>query len=336
MMVELKKWYVDFIEKDKKNIFENIFYSFLYILSYIYGALVGLRNFLYDKNIIPSYSCDAKVISIGNLSWAGSGKTPLSIWLYERLFSKYKVAILRRGYGNDENKMLLEATANVFSLPDRYKLVKKLESSFDIFILDDGFQFRRLKKTINIVIRGAREFKKKHRLIPVYFFREPLTSLNRADILILNYKNEIEEPLKIKKSILDNFPHLAVYFCQYRFRRFLDLENNEFDASQLRQRKLACFCAIGYPQGFFNLLKNLDLEVGRQIIYPDHYELSVREFNFLQDDLLKNGIKDLVITHKDKYHLPLAICKLNIFIMEVELVIEEEEAFLQEIAKRLG
>ena len=335
MKINLRKWYVDFIEKDRRNVWESIFYCFLLILSVIYGFAVGLRNLFYDKKIIPSYKVKAKVLSIGNLSWAGSGKTPLSIWLYENLASQFNTAILRRGYGDDENKMLLDTTANVFSLPDRYKLAKSLESSFDVFILDDGFQFRRLKRDVNIVIRAGREFKKKYRLIPAYFFREPLSSLGRADIVLLNYKDEIEQPSELKKSILDEFPNLEVYFCQYKFKYFLDLDNNEFDAGVLRGRKLACFCAIGYPKGFIAGLKKLDLDIVREIIYPDHYELSQEEFMSLQDDLLQKGIKDLIITSKDRYHLPVVKFKLNIFIMEVGLKIEDQDSFLQEVVKRL-
>jgi tetraacyldisaccharide 4'-kinase len=336
MMLRLKTWYVNFIDKDKRNIPEKFFYGFLCLASYIYGFGVAIRNFLYDKNIIPSYYCKAKVIGIGNLSWSGSGKTPLSIWLCEKLSPRFRVAILRRGYGEDENKMILEKKIDVFSLPDRYKLAKKLESSFDLFILDDGFGFRRLKRDVNIVIRGAREFRKKHRLIPAYFFREPLNSLKRADIVLLNYKNEIDDPLKIKKSIENNFSQLKVYFSRYRFKRFCDLEGNLVDFVILSQRNLASFCAIGYPQGFFRILDELNLKVVRQMQYPDHYQLSETEFTALQDELLKNNIKDLIITHKDKYHLPSVEFKLNIIIMEVELQIEDEDSFIQDISKRLS
>ena len=334
-MVKLKSWYINFIEKDRHNILEKVFYCFLCLLSYVYGGVVWLRNFFYNKGIIPSYSSKAKVISVGNLSWSGSGKTPLSIWLYENLAAKYRVAILRRGYGDDENKMILERTADVFCQTDRYSLAKKLESSFNLFILDDGFQFRRLKRDINIVVRGSREFRGKHRLIPAYFFREPLSSLARADILLLNYKDEINEPVKLKKSIESDFPYLKVYFSSYKLKRFIDLEGNEFEIDSFRSKKIACFCAIGYPQGFINGLKALGLDLERQIIYPDHYTLSKEEFRALEEDLLGKGIKELVITYKDRYHLPEVSSRLSIFIMEVELQIEQEEEFLSEIIKKL-
>ncbi|MBU0878696.1 MAG: tetraacyldisaccharide 4'-kinase [Candidatus Omnitrophica bacterium] len=331
----IKKWYLAFLEKKRKDFFETILQSFLYLLSFIYGFVIFFRNFLYQRNIIPSYACSAKIISVGGLSWGGCGKTPLSIWLYHALSSRFKTAILRRGYGSDEGRLLKEKTGNVFSSPDRYALARNLQAHYNLFILDDGFQYHRLKKNINIVIMGAREFKRKYRLIPASFFREPLSALRRADILILNYKEEMQDHLKTKKQLKEKFPHLKIYFAQYRFKRLINLNNNEVDLDALRGRKIAALTAIGYPQGFFNKLKVLNLNVAREITYPDHYELQDAEFNNLQDDLLKRGIKDLVITHKDKYHFPHQKIKLNIFIVEIEMEIEKEENFLQEIEKRL-
>ena len=81
MLSGLRKRYVNFIEKDKRSVPENIFYGFLCFLSWVYGGAVSLRNFFYDKRIIPVYASKAKVVSVGNLSWAGTGKTSLSLWL---------------------------------------------------------------------------------------------------------------------------------------------------------------------------------------------------------------------------------------------------------------
>lgn len=335
-MVKLKQKYLRLLEKDKKNIFEEFFYCLLCFLSFIYGAGVFLRNFLYQKKVLPSFSSKAKVISVGNLSWSGSGKTSLSLWLYERFSSKYKVAILRRGYGEDEGKLLKEKVDNVFSAVKRSRLAKKLECSFDLFVLDDGFQHRSLRRDVDIVMMSSRDFQRKQRLIPAYFFREPLSSLKRADILLLNYKEEMEDAPGLKKSILRIVPRLKIYFSQYKSKGFQNLKGNEFEIGFLREKKLAAFTAIGYPQGFFNKLAELGLNVADKIVYPDHYELNVDEFHNLEDELIEKGIIDLVITHKDKYHFPSLKSKLNIFILKVELEIEGEEEFLKNIEDKLA
>jgi len=335
-MVELKKKYLTFLEKDKKNVFEGFFYFLLCFFSFIYGAGVFLRNFLYQRKILPVFSSKAKVISVGNLSWSGSGKTSLSLWLYKRLSSKYKVAILRRGYGEDEGKLLKEKVDNVFSAVKRSRLAKKLERSFDLFVLDDGFQHRSLGRDVDIVMMSSRDFQRKQRLIPAYFFREPLSSLRRADILLLNYKEEMEDAPGLKKSILQIVPKLKIYFSRYKNKGLRNLEGNKFEIGLLKEKKLAAFAAIGYPQGFFNKLAELGLNVAEKVVYPDHYELSVDEFRNLEDKLIKKGIIDLVITHKDKYHFPTIASKLNIFILEIELEIENKDEFLKEIEKRLN
>jgi tetraacyldisaccharide 4'-kinase len=330
-MLKIKKWYINFIEKKEKSLGGSFFYYFLCFLSYVYGGIIVLRNFFYDKNIFRQYALDATVISIGNLSWAGSGKTSLSLWLYERLSPTNRLAILRRGYGDDEHKLLAEVSSNVFSSPDRYQIAKECESLFDVFILDDGFQYRRLKRDINILIMGAREFRKKYQLIPAYFFREPFSAIKRADIVLLNYVDEINDPSEIKKNILKIAPHLKIYFSRYRVRGFSDLKGNKYAINFLKGKKVAALSAIGYPEGFFDKLKELNLEVSEQITYPDHYELPEKEFMRIERRLLSAGIKDLIITRKDKYHLPAVNSNINIFIMDVNIEIENEDDFLDVI-----
>ncbi|MFH1505314.1 MAG: tetraacyldisaccharide 4'-kinase [Candidatus Omnitrophota bacterium] len=336
LMINIKQWYLAFLKKDKISFFEKFFYGFLCGLSYVYGLIVILINFLYDKEIISSYSCRAKVISIGNLCWSGSGKTTLSSWLYNKLSPKFKIAILRRGYGSDEGKLLEETTENVFALADRSKLAKNLESQFDLFILDDGFSHRKLSRDINIIIMGAREFEKKYKLIPAYFFREPLKSLKRADIVVLNYASQLNNPGQVKELISRIAPRSKVYLSNYQVQGFRSLKGDKISLELLKKRRIAAFCAIGYPEGFFSKLEEQGLEIVRRIVYPDHHELSEAEFNSIQDDLLKQDIGDLITTPKDKYHFPGENFKLNIFIMDINIEIEDEDGFSCEINKRLA
>jgi len=334
--VKLKLWYLGFLEKKKKNFFESIFYFFLYLLSFVYGFVIYLRNILYQKGIIRSDSSSSGVVGVGNISWAGSGKTSLVMWLYDKLSSYGKIAILRRGYGLDEEKLLKEVTSSVFSSPDRYSLAKKLQSSFQLFILDDSFQYRRLIKDVNIVIMGAREFKQKHRLIPACFFREPLSSLRRADIVVLHYRDEMDNPLILMEKVLAYAGNLEVFFSSYEFKEFCDLQDKKIPIEYFKNKKIAALSAIGYPQGFLNKLHQLNLEIASEIIFPDHHELTKEEFYRIQSDLLEKGIKDLIITNKDKYHLPANVdIRINLYVMKVSFCIEDEQGFLQAIKNKL-
>jgi tetraacyldisaccharide 4'-kinase len=335
MYAKIKKWYLKLLEKDRRNICEAIFYLFLYTLSFIYGFIINLRNLLYDKGIKSSFKCQAKVISIGNLSWSGSGKTTLAIYLYDKLSTKFKTAVLRRGYGDDEEKIMAARSINFYSFVNRAALAGYLAKQFSLFILDDGFQYRELERNINIVMMAAREFQRKMYLIPAGIFREPLSSLNRADILIINYKDMLAEPEKIRQNLKGKFPKLSIYFANYKFKRIADIKNKEYEIAALKGKKLAAFAAIGYPEGFFNLLRSLNLNIIKEIVYPDHYSLSSGEFITLQENLKKEGISDIIITAKDKYHFPVNALMLNAYIMEIEIYIEEGQKFLAEVENAL-
>lgn len=330
-MLKVKQWYLKLLEKEKKNLPEKLFSFFLYVLSLIYGFIGGLRNFFYDRGVFPSFRAEKKIISIGNLSWGGCGKTTLAIYLYDKLSPKFKPAVLRRGYGDDEGQMMKEREVKFYSALNRKSLVKEFSGQFDLFILDDGFQYRKLKRDLDIVVMTAREFRKKVRLIPAYFFRENLSALKRADILIINYKNEMSQVDKIQQNLKARFPRLKIYFANYRFKKITDLENNEYDSAFFKNKKLAALSAIGYPEGFFNNLKNLNLNVAHKITYPDHYSLTPDEFIALQENLEKEDISDIIITRKDKYHIPRPAAKLNVYVMDIEIQIEEEEKFLADV-----
>jgi tetraacyldisaccharide 4'-kinase len=335
MYARIAKWYLKLLEKDKKNVCEAIFYLVLCALSLIYGFIINLRNLLYDQGVKPSFNCQAKVISIGNLSWAGSGKTTLAMYLYNKLSAKFKPAVLRRGYGDDEEKIMAERSINFYSFIDRAILAKYLAEQFNLLILDDGFQYRRLGRNLNIVMMAAREFQRKTYLIPAGIFREPLTALKRAHILIINYKDVLTEPEKIRQSLKSKFPKLSIYFANYRFKKITSIQNKEYDLAVLKDKKLAAFAAIGYPEGFFAMLRNLNLNIVKEITYPDHYSLDSGEFTALQENLKREGILDMIITVKDKYHFPASALTLNAYIMEIEICIEDEEKFLAEVENAL-
>lgn len=337
-MRRLKEWYVNFLEKERKSIAERIIYFFLFLLSIIYGIVVTCRNFLYNTGIFHTYRCTKKIISIGNLSWGGSGKTTLSFFLYEKFAPGLKVAVLRRGWGCDEGKMFDEKNIPVFSSPDRVKLARGLSDKFDLFIIDDGFQYRKLYRDINILVMGARELKTKMRLLPAGFFREPFEALRRADILIINHKNELTNIGELTGRLQSRFKHLSIYTAEYKFRKIRDTKNKEIDLGFITEKKMAAVTAIGYPQGFFNKLEELGIKICKKITYPDHYDLTIEEFNSLQDNLIKEGIRDVLITGKDKYHLPEMdsnISMINFYIFEIKIEIFEEKKFLEDLRKRL-
>ncbi len=335
-MLQLKRKYILFIEKNEYSFFGKIMFGLLYLLSFLYGFFVNLRNFLYDKNILKSYNPDSSfLIGVGNISWAGTGKTPLSLWLYENFSSKLKTAILRRGYGEDEKKLIKEKCLHLFSSPDRRKIIKSLEKKYELFIIDDAFQYRKLKKDIEIVIMRADELRKKRHLIPASSFREPLQNAKRADILIVNYKDD-SDCGQIKKIISELSLPSQFYFARYRVKSLQNLRGEIYNFELLKNKKVAAFAAIGYPRGFFRLLIKSGISLVKEIVYPDHHILSKKEYCSLENELIQSGIKTLITTDKDRYHFPEGKKQLDIFVLSVKLEIEREAELIDQLSRKIA
>lgn len=326
----IKRWYLTFLEKEKKNWLENILFFFLLILSYLFGMIVSLRNFLYDKRILKVYHINRKVISIGNICWGGSGKTSLAIYLFRKLASKFKVAVITKGYAEDEYRLLKDNLKKVFDDKNRIKLIRRLVNDFDIFILDDAFQYRKLARDLDIVVIRKDELLRSKYLLPASSFREPLTSLKRADIVIITY-SEAKRQDYYREKVLEANSKLKVFFADYIFKGFLDRDKKLVSLEYFKGRKLGVLTAIGYPQGFLGKLKSIDLWIGKVEIFPDHYCFSPEEITLLEESFIKEGIKDIIITYKDYYHLDFTRANLNYFIFCVELKILEEDKFLRYI-----
>lgn len=334
--IKLKKRYLSFLDGSKKTFPAKAVYYCLLLLSFLYAFLLAAKNFLYDSGILKPYCCCRSfLVGVGNISWAGSGKTPFSLWLYQYFSPGLKTAILRRGYGADEEKLIRENCSFLFSSPDRRSLVKKLEKDYKFFILDDAFQYRKLKKDVEIVVMGAREFEKKIRLIPASFFREPFKNIRRADILIVNYKEKVNRNY-VKKMVasLDSPPE--IYFAGYQAKNLKDLKGKEYDFDFLRGKRLAAFAAIGYPRGFFDLLQNTGFRPEKEIVYPDHHVLSIKEYFLLEKDLISSGVKNLIITEKDKYHFPECKKELAIFVLGVKLEVERKNQLIASLAQKIN
>lgn len=331
MLIKIKKYYIHFVEKEEKNIFEFLFYGFLYLLSLLYGGFIYCKNFLFNQKILSPKSIDKKIISVGNISWGGSGKTSFVIKLHKKLSQKLKVASITKGYAQDEFLLLKQELIDVFDARDRITLVGKISSDFELLILDDGFQYRKLARDIDIVIMGANEFKKNHRLIPAYIFREPLSSLKRANIVILNHFRSIKNIEQVEQGILNLNPDIKIYRAEYKYKAFLDKNKNFKDITYFDSRKCAVLTAIGYPQAFIDAVKKIDINLCDSVIYPDHYQFDFSEIEKIEDKLQDKGIKDLIITYKDFYHLDLSRAKLNYFIFDVDLYIENEDKLFSDI-----
>jgi tetraacyldisaccharide 4'-kinase len=301
-------------------------------LSAIYWTIASLRRFLYEKNIIKKKRLSKPVISVGNLSVGGTGKTPIAISISKYLQNQgFKVAVLSRGYKRkskeeiikcdntlnaeacgDEPFLMVKKGIDVFVGKDRYKsgMYALKIKDYDFFILDDGFQHFQLFRDFNILVVDAGKPFWKDKILPVGNLREPKSFYKYADVfLITRYKGQADVIDKLKEF------GKPFFITQERFDGLIDLDNNKIDFSFLKGKKVSVISGLGNNLQFFNLVKSLskqyDFIVEEFINLPDHFDY--KNFKF---DLNKTYItteKDLV-----------KINQKNVYAVSYEILIPEE------------
>ena len=304
--------------------------------SFIYFLIISLRNFFYNKHIFKIHSLDAKVISIGNITWGGSGKTPLVLSIAEELSKQgIKFAILTRGYGKDEEGLFKDL--KVIVNKDRVKGAKDAITRYSVktLLLDDGFQHRRLKRDLDIICIDAANPFGNGWVIPAGILREGLNSLKRADIFLITKADLIpdegiletlEKKLKgiNSKAVIVKSIHQAQHFYKLSDKRKIDL-------NELKNKDIVLVSAIGSPCSFEKTVLNLGLKVKRHFIFRDHYWYKEKDLKKIDIYCKKNNINTVITTEKDAVKLKAVSCQLSaisLLVLCIKLkVIENEKAF---------
>jgi len=298
-------------------------------LSWLYGMIVGIRNYLYDKEILPSKHLGCRVISIGNITVGGTGKTPfteaLAQWL---VLQNQKVGVVSRGYkrqnkssepviisdgiqiGNSiENsgdepyllaKNLLSSHVPVIVSPDRYKAGLKAIDGFgvDIILLDDGFQHRRLKREIDIVLLDSKKPFGNGFILPAGRLRESRRQLKRADLIAIT---KISDEILTKVQESSDAPVIEVEQRVSKISHLFEESSLSFD--QLRNMKTIAFCGIAHPHRFRDTLKFLGLEVITLISFRDHHVYGKKDVDRIISTYLIKGAEVILTTEKDSVKL---------------------------------
>jgi tetraacyldisaccharide 4'-kinase len=315
----------------------------LWPLSLVYGAYVRVRRTVYARGWLKSRRLKAMVISVGNLTVGGTGKTPMVLWLAEKFLGEGKnVAILSRGYrgtngSSDEVELLKRRLGDrvLFGVgPDRFRCGSRLEcaNAVDVFLLDDGFQHLQLARDLDIVmLDGSREIKNEW-LLPAGPLREPVAACRRADILVVSRKSG--RPL-IEAKDTDKF---SIFYAQTRllgFRRFGSDSRQKY-LSELGAGRFVAFCGIGNPNAFFEDLSLWRVSVAEKKAFPDHHKYSAGELEQLQVRGEACGAAGLITTEKDAENLPQANPRLPIWIAVIDFVFTAESELLAAIDRKLA
>jgi len=248
-----------------------------------YAVAVGMRNALYDSGLWSAQRVGVPVVSVGNLTLGGTGKTPMVEWLARWYRDRgVRVALISRGYGsrreiNDEGRVLEENLPDVPHLqdPDRvasgWIAVRELESQ--LIILDDGFQHRRLARDLDMVLLDSLDPFGQGRLFPRGLLREPVGSLRRAGVVMLTRADLVDRSRREEIwSLIERVTGSGVRLeSRHAPVELIDAEGGRFPLSELFARDVAAFCGIGNPDGFRRTIAPLCGRVLDFRVFPDHH-----------------------------------------------------------------
>ena len=305
-------------------------------LSWVYGAFVRFKTWLYVSGKLRAKRLNGAVISVGNLTVGGAGKTPLVIWLAKKLMEKGKrVAILSRGYRgengtSDEVEVMKRRISSGVRFgvgPDRFAEGRKLEleAPVDIFVLDDGFQHLQLARDVDILLLDCIQPSSSNLVLPAGRLREPISGANRADIFVIARDSGVPQPRDGQDDL---------FLSNVRVQTVRELGNlaGTVPLADLCLAPTFAFCGVAKPIRFFQFLKENGIDVRGRKSYRDHHPYSQADIDALENSAAAAGAALLITTEKDEANLGnLRFNRLPVFVLAIDLEIEREELFLREI-----
>ncbi len=281
----------------------------LWPLSVVYGAYVRLRAWLYAQGWLKRKRLNAIVISVGNLTAGGTGKTPMVLWLAERFLAQGKrVGILSRGYrgagGTSDEVELLRRRLNdrvAFGVgKNRYAEGRRLEGKgIDIFILDDGFQHLSLSRDVDIVLVDHSRHFRLESLLPAGDLREPVSALHRADIVVITRDST---GTSVEPNDSQSSPTFSANTHLQGFRR-LGADDRLLALSEIGPGPFFAFCAIGNPSAFYGDLRRWQAQPKGMLSFRDHHQYSQSDVSRIEDAAKEIGAAALLTTEKDACNL---------------------------------
>ena len=273
--------------------------------------------------IITGFRFDIPIICVGNIFIGGTGKTPLSIYIYNLLKKKrYRPAIVRKYYNShiDEINLTKSKVKQFFYDRKRTLSISKAETKKNnIIIMDDGLQDVSVIKDLNIICFNSFDLVGNGFLLPAGPLREQLHNIENYQIAIINGKRNIAFEKKLK-SISNN---IEIYQSKYVIK----------DLKRFRGKKILAFAGIGNPENFFDLLRDNGLKVKKEISFPDHYNYTKKEIENLISKA-KDEALTLLTTEKDFFRIKKSGIK-SINYVSVELKISNNKSFEEELLKYL-
>jgi tetraacyldisaccharide 4'-kinase len=325
-----------------RGIWPTLARGFLRLLEIPYTAVVRVRNWRYDTGRAAIQRARVPVVSVGNLTLGGTGKTPMVEWLARWYAAQgTRVAIVSRGYGSqagEANDESLELAQKLPGLPhvldaDRVRGANCaiVEQAAQLVILDDGFQHRRLHRDVNIALIDALEPDGFGHVFPRGTLREPLTGWGRADAIVLARADLVNKLRReqIHAQIAHHAPTAVWIEACYRPKGLLDRAGHEYPLGDLRDARVAAFCGIGNPDGFWRSLEGGGVKLADRRAFPDHFAYSPADAAKLASWARETGATALLCTCKDLVKIgPLWSSELPLYALASQLeLLDGADAF---------
>jgi tetraacyldisaccharide 4'-kinase len=282
-----------------------------------YSIAVRWRNRRYDSGHAVVRSAGVPVISVGNLTLGGTGKTPLVKWIARWVGERgLRAAIVSRGYGatdgqqNDEARELAQALPGVSHVqnPDRVAAARRVVDEFaaQLIILDDGFQHRRLARDLDIVLLDALQPFGFDHVFPRGMLREPVAGLARADVVCLSRADLVTpaERAAIRERVARLAPQAAWCEVIHAPSGLINVAGQTQPLDVLRGRRVAAFCGLGNPAGFRHTLESTSCEIVAWREFADHHAFAAADVQSIGEMAAISRAELAICTHKDLVKLP--------------------------------
>jgi tetraacyldisaccharide 4'-kinase len=379
----IEQYFLELINGKRQSFFDKCLRCLLFAFSRLYRRIIQFRIWLYEKRIIRNRAIGCLVVSIGNLSCGGTGKTPV-VEVFAKTLSRKgrKVAILSRGYRSKDNRSLFTKIKQMFKsekyeIPPRivsdgkdllldsamagdepYMLASNLKSvvvlvdkdrvksglyaidkfETDTLILDDGFQYLRLRPHINIALVDTTSPFHNHHVLPLGLLREPIKNLRRADYIFLTKSNGGNHLRHLKSFIRSHNRRAEIIECCHRPKYLESVfhRGKKEELEYLKGKKISALSAIAWPKSFEDFLEELGAILVYKKSYADHHRFSQQEIiNFVKESKAQ-GAEFMVTTEKDAVRIPsIGRCDLDLLFLRVEIDILSGQENFDECISRI-
>lgn len=333
----------------------------------LYGAAMKARRALYQTGRFRVHRLSVPVISVGNLTMGGTGKTPLVEWIANELAQKgRRVCILTRGYGRrnsatrivvsngseilldadragDEPLLLaekLKGRAAVICDADRVSAANWAVENFksDVFVLDDGFQHLRVARNLDLLTIDATNPWGNRRLLPAGILREEPAELARADAIVITRADDPDQTNELQREINKLDSNCPVFRSRMTLRGLREVARHESPATtdEIQASSVAAFCAIGNPESFFSLVRRNGYGLCHARAFRDHHIYTQADIDQVVRESITSGAQILLTTAKDEVKLRELRFEMLCYAADIEIEIENVEQLSHLIQQSLN